>query len=87
MVRTPVSVNGLKQRCQRANAALDWVKSSFSYANGNCVEVAGPSDNFIWIRDSKNPDGPKLRFTPAEWDAFLGSVRNGRSDRHRGRSS
>ncbi|TXK44113.1 DUF397 domain-containing protein [Nonomuraea sp. C10] len=30
--------------------------------------------------DSKNPDGPKLTFTPAEWKAFLGGVRSGEFD-------
>lgn len=60
---------------------LAWIKSSFSYANGNCVEVSGLSDNSIEIRDSKNPEGPILHFTPAEWDAFLGGVRNGEFDR------
>jgi hypothetical protein len=58
-----------------------WIKSSFSYANGNCLEVSGLSGNRIKIRDSKDPEGPVLQFTPAEWDAFLGGVRNGEFDR------
>jgi hypothetical protein len=31
----------------------------------------------IAIRDSKNPDGPVLRFTASEWSAFLAGVRDG----------
>lgn len=54
-----------------------WIRSSFSYANGNCVEVAGLSTDRIQVRDSKNPEGPMLQFTPAEWDAFLGDIRAG----------
>jgi len=54
-----------------------WVKSSLSFANGNCVEVAGLPDGEIGVRNSRDPDGPVLRFTPDEWRAFLGGVRNG----------
>ena len=32
------------------------------------------------VRDSKNPRGPVLMFTPEEWDAFFGGVRNGEFD-------
>jgi hypothetical protein len=34
----------------------------------------------VAVRDSKNPDGPKLVFTPSEWKAFLGGVRTGEFD-------
>jgi hypothetical protein len=63
------------------NSALDWKKSSLSYANGNCVEIAGLSGDLIAVRDSKRQRGPVLRFTTDEWDAFLGGVRNGEFDR------
>jgi Domain of unknown function (DUF397) len=60
-----------------------WVKSSLSYGNGNCVEVAGLDNDVVMVRDSKNVRGPVLGFTPAEWDAFVGGVRNGEFDRRR----
>jgi len=62
---------------------LDWAKSSLSYANGSCVEIAGLSGDLIYVRDSKNKNarGAILSFTPAEWDAFVGGVRNGEFDR------
>jgi len=50
--------------------------------NGHCVEV-GLADEMILVRDSKNPCGGVLRFTAAEWDAFIGGVRNGEFDRKR----
>ena len=59
---------------------LNWVKSSFCPSNGTCVEVAKDGDGNLLMRDSKNPHGPKLSFTPAEWDAFLGGAKNGEFD-------
>jgi Domain of unknown function (DUF397) len=53
------------------------VKSSLSFANGNCVEVAGLPGGEIGVRNSRDLDGPVLRFTPDEWRAFLGGVLNG----------
>ncbi|MEU6717581.1 DUF397 domain-containing protein [Nonomuraea sp. NPDC046802] len=58
-----------------------WRKSSHSGGNGgNCVEVATNLPGFIAVRDSKNPSGPALIFTPAEWKAFLGGVKLGEFD-------
>ena len=78
-------ITGIVKYRARDNSPLSWTKSSLSYANGNCVEVAGLSGDLISLRDSKNASGPVLRFTPAEWDAFLGGVRNGEFDRRRGK--
>jgi len=58
-----------------------WIKSSLSFSNSNCVEVAGLSDGGVGVRHSKDSEGPVLRFTPDEWRAFLGGVRNGEFDR------
>jgi hypothetical protein len=66
---------------ETSGADLSWVKSSFSFANGNCVEVANLPQGGIGVRDSKDTEGPILRFTPDEWNAFLGGVRNGEFDR------
>ncbi|MFJ6633773.1 DUF397 domain-containing protein [Streptomyces sp. NPDC091376] len=51
-----------------------WTKSNYSdSSDGNdCVEVASsPSCPTIHIRDSKNPDGPRLTVGPAAWTGFL----------------
>lgn len=52
-----------------------WFKSSRSAGGSECVEVAFLDEGLIGVRDSKNPMGPALAFTPAEWDAFLTSTR------------
>jgi hypothetical protein len=51
-----------------SNAA--WRKSRRSSQGDNaCVEVAR-LPRLVAVRDSKDPDGPKLTFTPAEWHSF-----------------
>ncbi len=66
---------------ERLGSGLYWTKSSLSLSNGNCVEVASMPGDHIGVRDSKDAEGPVLRFTPDEWNAFLGGVRNGEFDK------
>jgi Domain of unknown function (DUF397) len=66
--------------------AAVWRKSSHSGANGgDCVEVAAvaarrDAPDAIAVRDSKDPDGPKLIFTPAQWHIFASAARAGEFD-------
>jgi Domain of unknown function (DUF397) len=55
-----------------------WLKSSRSGpTGGNCVEVAFLPAGDVAMRNSRQPDGPALIFTQAEWDAFIGGARDG----------
>ncbi|NGM16168.1 DUF397 domain-containing protein [Verrucosispora sioxanthis] len=52
-----------------------WHTSSRSSGNGgNCVEVARNLPDVVGVRDSKDPAGPALVFSPAAWRAFVASV-------------
>jgi Domain of unknown function (DUF397) len=64
-----------------SGSGSNWVKSSLSFANGNCVEVADLRDAGVSVRNSRDPEGLVLQFTPDEWSAFLDGVRNGEFDR------
>ncbi|MFI6775392.1 DUF397 domain-containing protein [Nocardia sp. NPDC050412] len=58
-----------------------WFKSTRSAGNSECVEVAFLDEGTVGLRDSKNPAGPVLVFTPGEWDAFTAGVSDGEFDR------
>lgn len=62
-------------------AGATWRKASYSNGNGgNCVEVASLTGGHRAVRDSKNPAGPALTVTAAEWGAFTAGVRAGEFD-------
>ncbi|MFJ9181014.1 DUF397 domain-containing protein [Streptomyces sp. NPDC102360] len=56
-----------------------WRKSSYSGGSGgDCLEVADthtPVTGIVPVRDSKNPDGPKLAFRAETWSTFIADLR------------
>ncbi|MFF4605818.1 DUF397 domain-containing protein [Streptomyces sp. NPDC001339] len=46
-----------------------WFKSSYSSNGGNCIEVAANIPDVVPVRDSKDPNGPRLTLTH---EAFAG---------------
>lgn len=64
-----------------------WIKSSLSFANSNCVEVSMLADGQVVVRNSRFSDFQLPPFTPAEWRAFLGGVRAGEFDLEPGGAS
>jgi len=67
-------------QAERPGSDSYWVKSSLSFSNGNCVEVASLPEGDVGVRNSRDSEGLVLRFTSDEWRAFLGGVRNGEFD-------
>ncbi|HEV7830957.1 MAG TPA: DUF397 domain-containing protein [Pseudonocardiaceae bacterium] len=53
-----------------------WRKSTRSNNQGACVEVADLPGGHA-VRDSKDPAGPALSFTAAQWAAFTTGLRVG----------
>ncbi|WP_407552174.1 DUF397 domain-containing protein [Streptomyces sp. Pv4-95] len=62
------------------NSAFSWTKSSYSGGNGACVEIAVPTTAAIAVRDSKDPDGPRLTFDNSAWSSFVSGVAGGSYD-------
>ena len=56
-----------------------WRKSSYSGSASDCVEVAFVGEG-VATRDSKDPNGPALVFTRAEWATFLNALRTDHLD-------
>ena len=52
-----------------------WRTSSHSGANGDCIEVARPVPGVIAVRDSKDPGGSRLAFSPGHWTAFTAALK------------
>jgi len=63
-------------------AVIDRTNPNFKGTEDLFAEAAHKAeyDRLYVIRDSKNPDGPKLYFTPAEWEAFRLGVIDGEFD-------
>lgn len=52
-----------------------WSKSSYSTADGACVEVRLDGTDVL-VRDTKDRDGGTLRFTAAAWEAFINDAKD-----------
>ncbi len=57
---------------------ISWKKSSYSAANGNCVEVARLGAGRIAVRDSKNAASSALAFPAAVWQTFTTEMKSNR---------
>ncbi|WP_330178631.1 DUF397 domain-containing protein [Nocardia sp. NBC_01503] len=55
-------------------SGVTWFKSTYSQAQGECVEVAHLESGGVGVRDSKNPAGPALIFSQGDWNAFLAGI-------------
>ncbi|WP_242884321.1 DUF397 domain-containing protein [Actinomadura litoris] len=60
---------------------IHWRKSSHSQGGGQgeCVELSTNTVDTL-IRDSKNPEGPRLSLSPTGLTALLGQIKAGDLD-------
>jgi hypothetical protein len=59
------------------NIDTAWKKASRSGGGANqCLEVRQYKGT-VQVRDSKDPDGPVLTFSPEQWGAFVAAAANG----------
>jgi hypothetical protein len=56
-----------------------WIKAARSGDQGACVELRRRAGG-VEVRDSKDPDGPVLRFTPSEFTAWLDGAKQAEFD-------
>ncbi|SOB84734.1 DUF397 domain-containing protein [Streptomyces sp. 1331.2] len=55
---------------------ITWRKSSHSNpSGGDCIEIADGISGIVPVRDSKDPSGPALAFTPEAWKSFIAAIR------------
>jgi hypothetical protein len=59
---------------------VTWQKSRRSNPSGNCVELAPLPGGGIAMRNSRDPNGPALIYTPDEITAFILGARDGDFD-------
>jgi hypothetical protein len=72
------SYTGANGNCVEVAHVPAWRKSSYSSnGGGSCVEVAELPAAAIAVRDSKDPDGPKLIFSSGEWREFIAGIKAG----------
>ncbi len=62
-----------------SDAPATWLRSSRCGVEGQCVEVAHDGQ-YIALRDSKDPHGPIIRYSPVAWTAFQTAVQAGTFD-------
>ncbi|MFD3558820.1 DUF397 domain-containing protein [Streptomyces sp. NPDC058686] len=59
--------------------SVTWHKSSYSGGSGGeCLEVSHDHPGLVPVRDSKNPDGPKLVLRAYAWSAFITDLKRER---------
>jgi len=68
------SYSGSQTNC--VEVAVLWRQSSYSGSQSNCLEVT-EFDHLVAVRDSKDPVGPALAFSPATWASFVATMKRG----------
>lgn len=54
-----------------------WRRSSHSTSGENCVEITTSVPGLVGVRDSVDPDGPKLALSPSAWRELTDRIKGG----------
>ncbi|MET8414030.1 DUF397 domain-containing protein [Streptomyces sp. NPDC005195] len=73
-------MSSVRNGTRASSLGVRWVKSRYSNAEGNCVEVAPLDEGGVALRNSRDPDGPALIYTASELAAFLAGAKDGEFD-------
>ncbi|MFD8417998.1 DUF397 domain-containing protein [Streptomyces sp. NPDC059466] len=73
-------MSSVRNGTRASSLGVRWVKSRYSNAEGNCVEVAPLDEGGVALRNSRDPDGPALIYTADELAAFLAGAKDGEFD-------
>jgi len=61
---------------QSRDSTLTWRKSKASVGAQDCVEITS-TQRSVLVRDSRNPLGARLEFSPGRWSSFMRRIREG----------
>jgi hypothetical protein len=75
--RTAHVYNGMPAR---ELGSVGWRKPWSGPNGGNCVEALKLSDGRVALRQSSDPDGPALIYSPHEIESFIAGAKNGEAD-------
>jgi hypothetical protein len=64
----------------RHEEGLRWIRANACGSGNNCIEVAAASEDIVLLRDSRDREGPVLRVSRTDWEAFLEGARGGDFD-------
>ncbi|MQY05600.1 DUF397 domain-containing protein [Actinomadura macrotermitis] len=59
---------------------IEWRKAGSSKIEGECVELSTNATEVTYIRDSKDPHGPRLALRAAGLAALVGRIKSGALD-------
>ena len=62
----------------RDDSGITWY-TALSCDAGSCVQVAADRDTVL-VRNSRQPDGPLIEYTPEEWHEFVSGIKKGDFD-------
>jgi hypothetical protein len=74
----PVREHPLKG--QFDTAAASWVRPDADNGTPGELEIGFAANGLVAMRRAEDPDGTILIYTPDEWEAFVGGVRDGELD-------